>query len=311
MNQNIHVSGNGDARNNDFSTRNDSQTTNHIYLHPGPNHGEFDNWMRKIGSLLQVASEHAALKPVLELMTAVFEPQRLFLINHPALPELDVNAYAEILVVMDRSQITSKKMTKGILDLACFRQKNVVVNFETTAKFERAISQGQPHHCLFCSQENLVFSGSPYRLQSVSAETLDEVRTELPEKLDRLFAQSGVFLSEAERLKSQSPNVAALMLHHCLEYLYKNLLFIFSFEFPKTHRLGRLQPKVARCFPQASAALSENIADLLDFTHSSITGLHFDIDEIWDAERVFEKVDNLIDNSAVIKYVKGTFPERH
>src|SRR5690606_9068490 len=100
MNQNIHVSGAGDARSNDFSIRDDSQTTNHIYLHPGPNQGEFDNWMRKIGSLLQVASEHTALKPVLELITAVFEPQRVFLINHPALPELDVESYTEILVVM-------------------------------------------------------------------------------------------------------------------------------------------------------------------------------------------------------------------
>lgn len=42
------MNGNGDARNNDFSNHNDSQTTNHIYLHPGPNQGEFDNWMRKI-----------------------------------------------------------------------------------------------------------------------------------------------------------------------------------------------------------------------------------------------------------------------
>ncbi|HWK98807.1 MAG TPA: hypothetical protein VNQ55_02620 [Parapedobacter sp.] len=294
MHQNIHVSGAGDARSNDFSIRDDSQTTNHIYLHPGPNQGEFDNWMRRIGSLLQVADEHTALKPALELITAVFEPQRLFLITHSALPEMDVEAYTEILVVLDRSQITSKKITKHILNLASFRQQRVVVNFETAAKFERAISQGQPHHCLFCSEENLVFSGSPYRLQSPPTETLNALKADLPEKLEQLFAQSSVFWSEAERLKSQSSNLAALMLHHCLGYLYKNLLFIFNFEFPKTHRLERLQPKVARCFPQVSAALNERIADLLDFTYGSIMGLHFDVNEICDAESVFEEVDNAL-----------------
>lgn len=199
MNPYLHMNSGGVAKHNDFSTHDDSQTTNHIYLHPGPNQGEFDNWMRRIGSLLQVASEHTALKPVLELITAIFEPQRLFLINHPALPELDVESYTEILVVMDQSQVTSKKMTKGILDMACFRQQHVLINFETVAKFERAISRGQPHHCLFCGEENLVFSGSPYRLQSPTAETLDELKTELSERLDRLFPQADILLLEANR----------------------------------------------------------------------------------------------------------------
>ena len=129
----------GRAYDNDFSTNATSQTTNHIYLHPGPNQGEFDNWMQQIGSLLQMASEHAALKPAMELITATFEPQRMFLINHPALPELDVAACTEILVVMDEKRITSKKLTKSMLQMACFHQKDVFVNFETTLISKEAL----------------------------------------------------------------------------------------------------------------------------------------------------------------------------
>src|SRR3546814_14485107 len=88
----------GIAKHNDFSTHDDSQTTNHIYLHPGPNQGEFDNWMRRIGSLLQVGADYTALRPVLDLIIAGFEPERLFLIPHPAFPELDVDACIEFLV---------------------------------------------------------------------------------------------------------------------------------------------------------------------------------------------------------------------
>ncbi|MEC3879942.1 hypothetical protein [Parapedobacter sp. 10938] len=70
------------------------------------------------------------------LIAAVFEPQRLFLINHPALPELDVGAYPEILVV-DRSQITPKKTAKGILEMACFRQQHS----EQPAALKRSVEQ--------------------------------------------------------------------------------------------------------------------------------------------------------------------------
>jgi len=276
------------------TSNNNSQTTNHIYLHPGPNQGEFDNWMRKIGSLLQVASEHSALKSVLELITAVFEPQRLFLITHSALPELNVESYTEILVVLDENEITSKKITKHTLNLACFRQQRVVVNFETAAKFERAISQGQPHHCLFCNEETLVFSGSPYRLQLPSIETLDEVKTELSEKLDWLFAQADVYLSEANRLKDQSSNLAALMLHHCLEFLYKNVLVMCTHKFYNTHRLAKLHAKVEKYMPQVSAKLSAAAIDVLDKTLVVITTPYYSVDKVWGAEGVFEEVDNAL-----------------
>ncbi|MGV3761477.1 hypothetical protein [Parapedobacter sp.] len=51
-------------------------------------------------------------------------------------------------------------------------------------------------------------------------------------------------------------------------------------------------------------SLSEGIANLLDFTHGSIMGLHFDIDEICDAERVFEEVNN------VLKVTKAVIEKR-
>src|SRR5690606_25477506 len=119
--------------------------------------------------------------PVLELIIAVFEPERLFLIPHPALPELDVDAYIELLVVMGGSKVNSKKLTKGMLDLACFQQKNVVMYFETAIKIERGIEDGHPHFCTVCTEEHLVFSGSPYRLAKPTEETLGRLKDELPE----------------------------------------------------------------------------------------------------------------------------------
>jgi len=294
----------GVAKDNDFSTHNNSQTTNHIYLHPGPNQGEFDNWMRRIGSLLQVGADYAALKPALELIIAVFEPERLFLISHPAIPELDVDTCMEILVALDGSKVNSKKLTKGMLDMACFQQKNVVMHFETANRIERGIEDGHPRYCTVCTEEHLVFSGSPYRLAKASEDTLDELKKELPEKLDWLFAQADVYLSEAERLKNQSSNVAALMLHHCLEFLYKNVLFICTHKFHNTHRLAKLHAKVEKYMPQVCAKLSAPAVDALDNTLLAITTPYYNVDKVWGAEGVFDEVDK------VLKIAKAVFEKR-
>src|SRR3546814_11424249 len=77
MNSYLNMTSGGIAKHNDFSTHDDSQTTNHIYLHPGPNQGEFDNWMRRIGSLLQVGADYTALRPVLDLIIARTEERRV------------------------------------------------------------------------------------------------------------------------------------------------------------------------------------------------------------------------------------------
>lgn len=287
------------------TTNDNSQTTNHVYLHPGPNQGEFDNWMRQIGSLLHVASDYAALKPALDLLTATFEPQRMFLIDHPALPELETNAYIEILVVMDENQFTSKQFTKNLLKMACFRQKNVVVTFDTAFNVENGIANGHPHYCTYCKEEGLVFSGSPYRLPKPSTDTIDELKAELPERFDKLTMQADRFLEEAKRfVKNQSVNLAALMLHQCLEYLYKNILFIYERHCRKTHHLAKLQPNVAKFFPQICSHIGESTIDILDSTHDSITAPYYDIGEFWDASAVFEEVEYSL------KIAKATFETR-
>lgn len=299
------MNGNGDARNNDFSTHDDSQTTNHIYLHPGPNQGEFDNWMRRIGSLLQVSAEYAALKPALDLIIAVFEPERLFLIPHPALPELDVDACIEILVVMDGSKGNSKKLTKGMLDIACFQQKNVVMHFETATRIERGIEDGHPHFCTVCTEEHLVFSGSPYRLAKPTEETLEKLKDELPGHMDKLFAQTAIFLSEAERLmKEQSSKLTVLILHQCLSCLYKGALYTFNHTLPKTHRLHNLKRKVSKIFPQIGSQISYNTFYALDSTHEAIAVPYYNIDHICNVERVFDEV------AKALKVAKAAFEKR-
>ncbi len=83
------------------SETNQATTTNHIYLHPGERSGEFERWMREIGGLLQIDREYSSLKPLLDLIVAVLEPRRMFLIPHPAIEKYDVKACVEIILVLE------------------------------------------------------------------------------------------------------------------------------------------------------------------------------------------------------------------
>src|SRR5690606_31285047 len=109
--------------NNVTNHHNENQsTTNHIYLHPGHQSGEFENWMRKIGGLLQINSEYLQLKPLLDMIIALLEPSRLFLIPHPSIEKFDVKPTIEILLVLNhRQDFNHEKLVERILNVACMK----------------------------------------------------------------------------------------------------------------------------------------------------------------------------------------------
>lgn len=305
MNPNLYMHQGGVAQNNDFSAPNNSQTTNHIYLQPGSNQGEFESWMQRIGSLLQVGSGCAHLRPVLELIVSSFQPDRLFVIHHDALPELGVEAVSEILVVLKENCKSSRRLSRAILDMACFNDNNVIVHFEIAGIIEQGIEKPRYHYGVFCKEANLVFSNTPYRLPRASDYEIEELKTRHSQRFENVFRQANMYLSEADLLvKKQLPNMAALMLQKCLAYTYKNILFEYSDKLHKTQRISKLQLRARKFFPQTCSQISENTIWLLDEVKESITAPLFNVEEVWDAKSVFEEVEK------VLNVMKATLEKR-
>ncbi|MBD1420379.1 HEPN domain-containing protein [Sphingobacterium chuzhouense] len=111
-------------------------------------------------------------------------------------------------------------------------------------------------------------------------------------------------MSEAEQLtKKQSANLAALMLHQCMEYLYKNILYEYEHKFYKTKLLCRLHAKVKKFLPQVCSQMSKGTINALDDTRW-ITAPGYDIGDIWDVQVVMEEV------TKVLGLVKATFEKQ-
>lgn len=301
MSVKLHMNSGGVAKDNDLSTN----ETNHIHLYPASNQIKIDNWMGRIGSLLQVGADYAALQSVLELIAIVFEPDRLFVINHPEITELEVPSVMEILVVLKDSQIKSKKVANALFDLASLDRNNVLINFELASAVELGIKKGHCHYELFCTEDNLVFSNNPYRLRTVLCDKLIEKKAEISERFEEVFRQANDFLIEAERLiANNSLNLAALILHRCVEYVYKHVLFFYDNKFYTTHRLSKLEIKVNVFFPQACSQVSKAVIWILDEARKNAAAPFFNMEEIWDEKPVLEEVKRMLE------VMKGTIERR-
>lgn len=286
----IHSS--GDITHN---TTHNSETTNHIYLDPHINQGEYDNWMRQIGSLLQISAQYASLKPILELIIASIEPNRIFLLDSPPIPEHGVAGCTEIILAIDMDSTPSKKVLDGFLRLCCTRMQDVILSFHSSQQVEVGLENGHPYYSTHCKEEFLVFSASPYRLPKTPEAILPNLKAEILESYEKNTAKASTFLDNAKQnKKKQTHNLVALMLHQCLEQLYMSTIHAFGGDCPKSHNLVKLKTKASKYLPQIRHYIDASTLEFLTTAHQSLTAHRFDVDEILDISTLLDEADVLL-----------------
>lgn len=297
----LQMTSGGHANDNDFSTSNNTNTVNHINITPETNPSEFSKWTRQTGSLLHIASEYTGLKPVLDLIVAAIEPERIFLLSHPAMEEFEIKSCKEILLVVDEEKIQSKAALKGLIRLACMRQQDVILSFHSSNEMESGLNNGHAYYSSHCKEEFLVFSGSRYRLSQTSEEVMVELSNEITETFDLEIKQAFLFLDAArQNADNKVYNISALMLHQCLEKLYMAIIGIFGSYLPKTHNLFKLKTMAAKYYPQISEIIDESVLESLSMAHESATARYFDISEILDVVSLLDDVENVLKVSVAI-----------
>ncbi len=297
--------GNGGAIHSSGDITHNTNTTNHVYLDPHINQGEYDNWMRQIGSLLQLSARYASLKPILELIIASIEPNRIFLLDSPPVPEHGVAGCTEIILAIDMDRTPSKKVLDGFLRLCCTRMQDVILSFHSSQQVEVGLENGHPYYSTHCREEFLVFSASPYRLPKTSEAIFPNLKTEILESYEENTAKASTFLDNAKQnKKKQTHNLVALMLHQCLEQLYMSIIYALGGDCPKSHNLVKLKTKASKYLPQIRQYIDASILELLTTAHQSLTAYRFDVDEILDISALLDEADILL------KTVRTIFKKR-
>ncbi|WP_418359360.1 hypothetical protein [Sphingobacterium detergens] len=277
-------------------------TTNYIYLHPGERSGEFERWKREIGGLLQIDQEYSALKPLLDLIVAVLEPNRIFLIPHPAIEKYQVKPYVEIILVLDgwKDDIDRKEpMVRSILELVCLKQRTVVFNMFSEEEWETGVEDENYYSMAHCRPKFLVFSGSPYRLTEPEAESLKNFQDNFSSKFNNQIRITEHFLEKCKTLLCEGdivPDLAYTLFSSCLKQIYRTVIGTLSFDIPSLNRSSKkLEEMAAKVLPQLRGQLSRNAdvylnfgGDYLEARDGEIIGMEHYVSYVTELERLFE-----------------------
>lgn len=278
-------------------------TTNHIFLSPASNELEYENWIRQVGSLLQIGNQFANLKPILDLLIALTEPERMFLLNHEAVTDYDIKASTEIVLVINgEKKLSSDKTVRTISKLACFQNNNVLLSVHSSKKIDGYLIDGHPYYSSHLKEKHLVFSGIMYRLLQTPQEKLTEIKT-----ISKNVFEKGIFIAQRnlemaiECEKKDRLNLSALMLHQTIEQLYNAILWSFEHYPPYfSHNLFRLQKQVCLYMPQLFGIVERFSLKSLNSAYQSQAMVHFDISEIENISQLCNDVQTLLNIAKVV-----------
>lgn len=271
-------------------------TTNHIYLGPSPNRLDYESWMRQVGSLLQIGSQFADLKPILDLLVALVEPERMFLLNHEAIADYDIKAITEIVLVIHRDDKLSYKTVRTISKLACFRNNNVLLSIHSSKKLNDSLTEGHPYYSSQFKEKHLVFSGNSYRLLATPQNVLDMLKKNIIDVFEKGTAKSYATLEKAiECEKKDMSNLSAIILHQSVEQLFRTILWAFDhYPFYGSHNIYKLLKYVRLYMPQLFGIIDKTNLKSLNMAYQAQAMDRFDMSEIEDMSILCDRVGRLL-----------------
>lgn len=252
---NNNVSG-GVSNFNNGHVKTENKTTNHIYLHSGHHSGEFEDWMRTIGGLLQIGSEITHLKPLLELLAAVIAPDRIFCYRFPEIEALQLKPYTEVLLLIDSTRHEQMEKLEGFIKLPCYSKRDVMITLREINSKHPELDDASWYVQLHCREEFLVFSHNPYRLSPIPEDRLRDSYDKVAALFDERYQKALKALDTAKNLLEQEQTYRAyVFVASAIEQIYHAIAYAFD---PHQNHyvstpLYQLREKAATYLPQLFA----------------------------------------------------------
>ena len=220
--------------------------TNHIHIAPQDNFCEYDSWMRQVGSLMRVANRYQSMKPLLDLLVSVIEPDRMFLFDKSSGKG---NRYVQIILAVDTSKSGGFKEITGLLKVSRLRYTNVTMAIHDTDILEQGILEGDPYYSLRCREENLIFSGKCYRLPNASDIVIKESTLEACRMFDENMDKAANLLDLAKQCCNKQGDLVYELLEQSLIRIYKGILLGFGAKNPGKLDIAELKKRAFLFLP--------------------------------------------------------------
>lgn len=235
-----------------IENRNENQViTNNIYLHPGHRSGGFEDWMQKINGFLQNGAETAHLKPLLDLLIVVTEPERMFLYTLPAIDSHQLKSCHEIRLVFRDERIEEVSALEGFIKLASFKHQNVMITLQPNTEFEEDAQDWTNENVLCFREEFLVFSNSPYRIKAYAEKQIKDTYDNVLRVFNKNYEDAvSAFQFSKTLLESKNFYQAYWLVVRAIEQTYNAIIYPFEYSFHVGLKLSDLKKKAAKHLPQ-------------------------------------------------------------
>jgi len=186
------------------------------------------------------------MKPLLDLLVSVIEPDRMFLFDKSSGKG---NRYVQIILAVDSSKNGGFSEITRLLKVSCLKYTNVIMAIHDTEILEQGIIEGDPYYSLRCREENLIFSGKCYRLPCTSDIVLNESSLEACRLFDEKMDKATKLFDLAKQCCKKQGDLVCELLEQSLITIYKGILLGFGAKYPKIPDIVELKTRASLFIP--------------------------------------------------------------
>lgn len=205
----------------------------------------------EINSNLKKFKEDSKFSPIINLLVAVLEPEMIFQVIHPNVPEDGEEPYRDLLIILSDSNTKPFDDLESVVELLTVKDSLLSCSLHKSCAIQRALNEGQVYYSLVCVKENLIYQNSTAQIPDFSAEKYAAVVAKAREEFELGMAKAHSFFAGAEKYaESHDPSMAMFMLQQAAELTFRAVaLSLYGIE-RRTHSIKALKKLNRRLAPQ-------------------------------------------------------------
>lgn len=188
------------------------------------------------------------VQEIIAFLAETVQPEKIFLLNHPALDGAGATGYVDLLVVVPcRSHILFAEH-QGLVEFSNLRSHQVVCSLHRSDAVRAALAQGHIHYSLSCTPDRLVYDNGGSPLPVTPMLLLQALREQATLKFEVGYGNALAFYGSAQ--SCDHANIGMFMLHQAAEMTYRAILLSLMDKQLHTHSIKALIKHSRRCSPQ-------------------------------------------------------------
>jgi len=275
-----------------------------IFVHPGSDMQEIENWQEKLMAILQqIPSKANSLKPIIQFLVSVISPAKIYLLNHHEDGQSN-SEYTDLLIVISSKTTVSFTELEPILDIVYLKNQKVSCSLHNEGSVLEGLRNGHIFYSLNFIKENLVYDDKVLEYPITPPEALQTMKQNALERFIDCYDKANGFYECALFMnENRSTSITIFHLHQAAEQIFRGILLSLNGYDKRTHEIRVLKKYVRRCAQPLNECLpdaNDNDKRLLDILEKAYLRSRYEDNYVIDANDIaylFDAVKQLLFSS--------------